>query len=1148
MGTQLGNVTQIYGHKHNTTVTNLNGETIMSSTYLNKNTIIISSPQSINKEDIGTYSLFVTDSEGKPVRLSYTIQPGNGLVIGRNGEPAVSGDGLDVISMAIDNHSIMADDPEYPEAIYVKKENIIDNDTLMVVTPEGKKSCIKVITENLDHAGNTASGFGIAQGDGVTITTADGYLTVQTRNLDYADDTSDTHGIIDANTNPYRTVRSDNGILSVWTQNLDRANEDSVGVVKPDGTYTFTDNDGTLTVSNFVYTYSYIGDRSWKEGDETFTEKYRWDEHGIVIPDLVTLGTYQAGEMHVITDGLDKASNSQFGVVKLDGISMGVTSDGLLEVKQYDKLQAIMDVFDARYTYILDKLNELEGRIVVLETTSSVENIELDIDNSILTVLSQPVWDAESKTVVSPLENVSVELRVATNCKFKVSVEYEDNVNPAIVLTQVKLGSDIVVTAAGLQDYEFDSTDDTISQLKLTFECSNYSSNTNESEISTVATIKITSMNDASVYKKAVHTFVRYNTKKYEQKTIVLPDPLPFPDSAYTIGIPTYINVMKLDDGNEYTSSLPRYTTSSKLVKFNIQGPYYSYMKRGDTTYEKYTTDKDVLPTLDKMSRAGFLGVDVQYYTRKTNDVDSERTVDTGANWLGCKIETTYTVCHGTNGENEYSYNMFRLYSNKGLSYQKPYRTAEVTFTYYKTVDHIYDPDYTSTYTVIYNENIEEKRPTLKLTATLANVTPYIRFEAIKSNGALMNPDEDNKWSVQVYMKYIKSDGTFVNPDVEYDLQYELSGLVTQDTLTYNVALKPETTSDVAGCKIVNVTTESFQYNKEGEVGPKVSFVTRNVWRKIPVASKYTFGNATITKMKVTKWDDLEMKIQFDIVPGTTTFIPEGADIKELFSVKTDKDILSRTFKFYRGSSSYDWTKYYKYCTFSASTWGTFGTTVTFRFTNEVATQPVPSTYLGKPINNYALLDTAYNKYVTINKTLNHLYSTDIYQVSTNNKNRSIPALDYFDYIRFWFALSATDVHGITTTTNFEVSSTGLSDKVGSGNKYFKYNVSIETSLSIINGYYKLAISTTHISQIGNVLANTTEFAKTVADLKTSIDELKVVESAAVLTGVSKNLNTTNLAQGVTLVSNLTTNTSKTTLTTKTGTTKTSTNIVKSLK
>ena len=75
MGTQLGNVTKVYGHKQNTTVTNLNGEAILNSSYLKENTLIISSPQTINKEDIGTYSLFVTDSEGKPVRLSYTIQP-----------------------------------------------------------------------------------------------------------------------------------------------------------------------------------------------------------------------------------------------------------------------------------------------------------------------------------------------------------------------------------------------------------------------------------------------------------------------------------------------------------------------------------------------------------------------------------------------------------------------------------------------------------------------------------------------------------------------------------------------------------------------------------------------------------------------------------------------------------------------------------------------------------------------------------------------------------------------------------------------------------------------------------------------------------------------------------------------------------------
>ena len=355
MGTQLGNVTKIYGQKRGTTVTNLNGETIMSSSYLKGNTFIVSAPQTINKEDIGTYSLFMTDSEGQPVRLSYTIQPGNGLVIGRDGVPADTGDDLDVISMAIDNYSIKADDPDYPSAIYVKKENIIDNNTLMVVTPSDRPSCIKVITENLDHAGTTSTGFGIAKGDENTIMTYDGILYVNTRNLDYADDDSDTHGIIDANNNPYRTVRSDNGILSVWTQNLDRADVDSVGVVKPDGTYTFTNEDGTLTVSNFVYTYSYLGERTVTEAGVEKTETYRYNEHGIVVPDLVTLGTYQAGEMHVITDGLDRASETQFGVVKPDGISMGVTTDGLLEVKQYAKLQAIMDVFDARYTYILNK-------------------------------------------------------------------------------------------------------------------------------------------------------------------------------------------------------------------------------------------------------------------------------------------------------------------------------------------------------------------------------------------------------------------------------------------------------------------------------------------------------------------------------------------------------------------------------------------------------------------------------------------------------------------------------------------------------------------------------------------------------------------------------------------------------------------------
>ena len=461
---------------------------------------------------------------------------------------------------------------------------------------------------------------------------------------------------------------------------------------------------------------------------------------------------------------------------------------------------------------------------------------------------------------------------------------------------------------------------------------------------------------------------------------------------------------------------------------------------------------------------------------------------------------------------------MIRLYSTQGMSYLNPYRTAKVNFKYYTDKAH----ETTSTYTIIYNENLEDTRPTLKLVATLANTQTYIHLDATKNHGALMNSDT---WKVTAYMKFVNANGDFINRTSEYDLKYDLEGAIDNDTLTYDVQQKPEITSDVVGCKIVSVFTDSFQYYVDEEhKGPEISFVTRNVWAKPIVAKTYTFGNATITKMKVNKWDDLEMKIQFDIVPGTTTNIPYGASVQELLSTGDGK----RTFKFFRGSSSYDWTKYYDKCSFTASTWDTCGTTVTFTFTNEVATGLYSSynSYGGKQISNYAYLNTSLNQYETVSTPLSHIYSADILQVSISNKKRAIPALDYFGHIRFWFALSAT-YNGTTTSTNFEVSTNGLSDKIGTGNQNYKYNVPIETNLAIINGYYKLAISTHHISNIGNVLANTTEFAKTVAELKTSIDELKVVESAAVLTGVSKTFDTSNVLSnvtknsGITLVSNV---------------------------
>ena len=1167
MGTQLGNVTKVYGHKQNTTVTNLNGEAILNSSYLKENTLIISSPQTINKEDIGTYSLFVTDSEGKPVRLSYTIQPGHGIVVGRNGEPEDAGDGIDVLSMAIDNWSIKVDDPDYPEALYVNKENIIDNNTLMVVTPDNDRPRIKVITDHLDHAGDTLTGYGIAKGDGSTIETHSGLLTVNTRNLDYADDETDTHGIIDANTNPERTIRATEGILSVWTQNLDRAAVDSLGVVSPDGTYTFTDANGVITVSNFTYSYAYLGTREVEYVDEnnktvSTTETYTWAEHGIVIPDLVTLGTYEIGKMHVITQGLDQASETQYGVVKPDGVSLGVTTDGLLEVKQYDKLQEIMDTFDSRYTYIINKLNELEGRIVVLETTTSAENIELDVDGSMLTTLTEPIWDEETKQVISPVENISVELRVATNCKFKVSVEYEDNINPAIVLTQVKLGSNIVVTAAGLQDYEFDSTDDTISQLKLSFECSNFTSALKKAKVSTVANIKVTSMNDASVYKKAVHTFVRHNTRNYTKITTVKPTSVPPVDKDSTSYIATYITNMEfnhvgtndgtLNDVYDKTFEVNTYKGNKNkcLVGFNIKGPYArlelvknqaeyveylnsdsanlttrsdsSVIKRvsavdkikGTTLtqnkqfetlisqkkdYESekwtYTDPQDVLPTFTNKTMVGYIGVEKYSYYQTTAYVNGEYVTVTNPlsnDWISTSLYSTYV----TSPDEQ---NKILIKSNTPMSSNIISRFAYIKFTY-----NFGEGETQGEETIKYVENLSHKKSNVTAVATLNNEAPYINIVATKSSESLLKDTAYGNWSVKVGMKYVTAYGNYVNAHgTTYNVQPVEYTLVStrgfEDTISYILNEMPEIASNIVGCKIVSVTSNSFEGNDVG-----FTYLTRNVWaRKATPKSKYTFADAAITKIRVNAWDDLSMTIAFDIVPGKSTNIPVGAKIGELASTMDGQ----RVFKFFRDTSSFDWTQYYDKCSFRADDWSALGTTVYYTFYNEKATDTTikNETSGAYTISNYTEYMESEKRYVTVNAELTHKYTEDILDLAKLNKSLAIPALNYFGYIKFWFALNA-NYNGTVTTTNFEVSATGLSDKIGTGGECFKYSTTIDMPItpSIINAYWRKVISTSRSTDLAvSTIKDTDKFTQSVAELRTSIDELKTVESAAILTGVN---------------------------------------------
>ncbi len=224
MSTQVGNTTKSFGKEYNISTTNYDGNRLLNTEDLRENSLIVSAKVDNNLEDIGSYSLFFTDADGKAVRLTYTLQPGGGLYPDPN-------DG-DVLRMVIDNSSITSDGDE----LYVNKRNIIDNDTLTVnatVGDNAKRGRIGVVTENLEKATNMR--FGIAKADEYTTRiSSPGKISVVTQNLETVDDAENRDGIVGHISEMFRTIEAVDGKLNVLTYNLDHASYESFGIAKGD--------------------------------------------------------------------------------------------------------------------------------------------------------------------------------------------------------------------------------------------------------------------------------------------------------------------------------------------------------------------------------------------------------------------------------------------------------------------------------------------------------------------------------------------------------------------------------------------------------------------------------------------------------------------------------------------------------------------------------------------------------------------------------------------------------------------------------------------------------------------------------------------------------------------------------------------------
>ena len=528
--TKLGKTTKNYGKQYSIVSTHLSGPEILSSqNYLVPNSLIVSSPNLDNGEDNTGYqlshSLFFTDYEGTAARLTYTILPGNGLVVNAYHWPWNVTDKpytVDTLTFEIDHDSLKTTSDK--GQLYVSKPDIIDNYTLMVHQEFGSPhSYIGVVTANLEKA--TDVKYGIVRGDNYTISANNGILNVNTANLQYADDTLNHNGIIRCNPdtpeNAYiRTIEATDGVLKVITANLDRATAETVGVVKPDLVTTSTNANGTISVLTSGLDYASQTSYGTVRPDN-YTIQIKENYPGVIFAEAENLRPTR------IENGV-----SHFGVIKLDQQSLGIDTANCTYVQRYSEIVALLNRYLDDYDHILKWLIDHENRITALENQAAAEYIySFNNYGRNITELDLPVWDQITEVVKSEEKFYSVQFSVNTNCKFHISVRYENNVSKPITLHSVRLGDNPVVNASGLSQYIFESTNRNESTLNFTFLCDNYTASSPDANTPTFVILRVSSINDASIYKEGQHIFKRWNTNAFIQP----PKPEPITTSTETI-------------------------------------------------------------------------------------------------------------------------------------------------------------------------------------------------------------------------------------------------------------------------------------------------------------------------------------------------------------------------------------------------------------------------------------------------------------------------------------------------------------------------------------------------------------------------------------------------------------------------------------
>lgn len=475
---KLGYISKSFGKETNVAIANTYSANVFNSSNLPENSIIITSPVDDNNDDIGSYSILMTDYLSNPIRLTYTIKTGNGLEYHND---------TDSIKIDIDNKNIVESDKKLTANI----KNLIDNKTI-IYDEDIKK--IAISYQSLDNISYGTKGLFRIDENNIKIN-YDERIFVDTSTLKYANQYTEVSGI---GIGDNHLVVSDQGVLTVKQDNIKHASADDAGLVRSDN-YTIPIKEGIMEVNT--------------RNLETCTN----ENAGIAKADNDTIFINGNNELEVNTQRLSSVSSSSKGVFKYDSSCFDIVNDSL-ETKNTQTLLDTIEGFSEKDNSIKKYDEEIDYLLHEYQVSINKPSIFDFHASQLLTgVLEKPMKLNELPNEM-PTQFMEVVLMINTNCPFRISIKFEDNIDPQISLYEINYNDIFVYHGNEGLENVYQMTENKTLPIKLTFICKNFYNAdnkvySNKIKINIVASYS----NDGNIFKEIKYSIIRFNSayRKY---------------------------------------------------------------------------------------------------------------------------------------------------------------------------------------------------------------------------------------------------------------------------------------------------------------------------------------------------------------------------------------------------------------------------------------------------------------------------------------------------------------------------------------------------------------------------------------------------------------------------------------------------------